>query len=104
MGKGRDSKPYRLCSSLVPLQISPIEEDSDGGFLVINGVWSLPSGGNVVVRYTFEGFINAPPLVGTATFCKIVAIGKAIIEGTSESRQLRIDDKFLVMVDKEYEK
>lgn len=103
MGKGRDSKPYRLCRSSFTLQISPIEEDSDGGFLVIPDIWSLPSGGNVVVRYTFESFIDAPPLVGASTFCKIVAIGKARIEGVSGSRELKADDKFLVEVVKEYE-
>ncbi len=102
-GKGRDSKPYRLCRSLHPLQISPVEEDSDGWFPVINDVWSLPSKGNVVVRYTFENLINAPPLVGTSTLCKIVNIGKAKIEGISESRRLGVDNKFSVIVDKRYQ-
>jgi len=102
MGKGRDSKPYRLGRSLFPLQISPLGEDSDGGFDVIHEIWELPSGGSVVIRYTFEGFIDALPLVGTSTLCKIVDIGKAKIEGITESRPLEIDDKFSVVVDKKY--
>ena len=102
-GKGRDSKPYRLFTDNWTTKIHPIEEDSDGGFLVIPDIWSLPSGGNVVVRYTFNGFINAPPLVGASTFCKIVAIGKAKVGEVLGSRELKIDGKFVVDVDKEYE-
>ena len=103
-GKGRERKPYRLCRSLIPLQISPIEDDSDGGVPYMHDIWSLPSGGNVVVRYTFGGFIDAPPLVGASTFCKIVAIGRAKVGEVLGSRELKIDGKFVVDVDKEYEK
>jgi len=103
-GKGRDSKPYRLCRSLFTLQISPIEEDNDGGFPVIPDIWSLPSRGNVIVRYTFESFIDAPPLVGASTSCKIVDIGRAKVGGVLGSRELKIGGKFVVDVEKEYEK
>ena len=101
-GKDRDSKPYRLCHSLNTLQTYPIEEDNDGGFPVIHSIGSLPSGGNVVVRYTFEGFTDAPPLVGASTFCKIVAMGEATVGGVSGSRKLKASRKFQVDVDKKY--
>jgi hypothetical protein len=103
MGKGRDSKPYRLCRSAMPFKIHPIEEDDDGVFLVMSFSWYLPCRESVVIRYDFLGDIDAPPLVGTSTSCKILAIGKAKIEGIPKSRQLKVDDKFLVQVDKEYE-
>jgi len=102
-GKGRDSKPYRLSSGSWTLKIHPIEEDSDGAFLVIPDIWSLPSGGNVVVRYTFDGLINAPPSVGASTFCKIVAVGKAKVEKLSRYKELKVPDEFEVQVDKKYE-
>lgn len=104
-GKGRDSKPYRLCRSSVPLKIYPEDDSEDSGegwFPLIQNVWELPHGGNVVVRYTFEGFIDAPPRVDASTFCKIVAIGKAKVGAVLGTRELKIDGKFVV--DVEYEK
>jgi len=102
-GKGRDSKPYGLFPDNWTTKIHPIEEDNKGGFPVIGNAWKLPCTESVVLRYTFGGNISAPPLVGTSTSCKILAIGKAKIEGITESRQLKVDDKFLAKVDKEYE-
>lgn len=103
-GKGRDRKPYRLARSDRTLEVHPIKRDSDGWLAVVALLWRLPCGESVLIRYDFWGHIDAPPLIGKSTFCKILAIGKAKIEGITESRQLRIDDKFSVMVDKEYEK
>jgi len=101
-GKDRDSKPYRLCRSDFCLQIQPIEEDSNGWFSVVSLSWNLPCGESVIIRYDLWGQIDVPPLVGTSTSCKIVAIGKAKIDGVTESRQLKIDDEFSVTVDKGY--
>lgn len=102
-GTGRDSKPYRLYRSIGSLKIHPIEEEGEGWFPVINDIWSLPSGGNVVVRHTFEGFIDATPLVGTSASCKIVTLGEATVKEVVGSGQLKVGGKFLVSVDKDYE-
>lgn len=102
-GKGRDNKPYRLHRSDMPLKIYPIDEDNDGGFLVVALSWNLPCGESVIIRYDLWGQIDVPPLVGTSTSCKMVAIGKAKIERVPISKELRVDGKFLVEVVKEYE-
>lgn len=101
-GKGRDSKPYRLHRSDFCLKIHPIEGDTNGWFPVVSLSWSLPCGESVIITYDLWGQIDVPPLVGTSTSCKIVAIGKAKIEGVTESRQLKVDDEFSVTVDKRY--
>lgn len=117
LGKDRDSKPYRLCRSDSPLKIHPInthpfkgdgvsmvvQEDDKGGFPVVPLLWKLPCGENVIIRYALRGHIDAKPLVETSAFCKIVAIGKAGIEGLFGNRELKVGDKFSVVVDKEYE-
>lgn len=102
-GKGRDSKPYRLCRSDFCLKIHPIEKDSNGWFPVVSLSWNLPCGESVIIRYDLWGQIDVPPLVGTSTSCKIVAIGKAKIEEVPRSKDLRVDGKFSVEVVKEYE-
>ena len=102
-GTGRDSKPYRLCRSDMPLKIHPIEEDNNGWFPVVSLVLKLPCRGNVVIRYDFWGHIDALPLLDISTFCKIVAIGKAKVERVPGSRELKVPDKFEVKVDKRYE-
>jgi len=102
-GTGRDSKPYRLCRSNFTVKIHPIEGANDGWFPVVSLVWKLPCRANVVMLYDFWGHIDTLPLVGTSTFCKIVAIGKAEVRGVSGSKELKVPDKFEVKVDKRYE-
>jgi len=88
------------------LKIYPEDDSEDSGegwFPVMHDVWELPHGGNVVVRYTLEGFIDAPPRVDASTFCKIVAIGEATIWRATRSKKLKAGGKFSVDVDREYE-
>ena len=101
-GKGRDSRPYRLVADNWTLKIHPIEEDNEGGFPVIGHVWTLPCEEIVILRYTFRGLIDALPLVDNSADCEIVAIGKAKVERVPRSKELKVDGKFPIMVDKKY--
>lgn len=98
-GKGRDKKPYRLSRNNFSLKIYPKKEDEDtkGGYLVINPIWTLPCRSNVIIRYRFFGQIDALPLLGAFAPCQIRAIGEAEVEGTNK-RQLKSPDKFSVKV------